>query len=757
MKSLTYIEIDVPYCALTYGTSPCTASIPTTGADRCHNTRKTCQDPTNIDLSDVTLRFAVDTDYLPKNIEAIPCVVSVDYDGATISLGQDLGLRATLNVSFREFRHSDAGAGLDKYAALRSYDPYTRGTFWSKFRARQPYLHGQPIRLIRGLVGQSLGGMETRHFVIEHFQGPSIDGTYTIIAKDVLKLADNDRAKAPFMNNGVLDATLTDVATSATLSPTGIGNLEYAASGYVAIGGKEVCAFTRSGDVLTLTRAQYSTVAVAHAQEDRVQQLLIYTGENPATIISDLLQTYAGVPASYIADADWQAEVDTYLQRVYTGVIAEPTGVSALISELIEQAALALWWDDRSQQMRLRVLRPILDASTFDDGNTLEGSFTSREQPEQRLSEVWVYYGQRNPLEPLDRLDNYRSIEVTIDPQAEANYGSPAVKTITSRWIAAFGRTSASRVGALLLARYRDPPRLFSFEVWRSDSGLEDVQLGAGYNLGAWCIQDESGAAALVPVQITSLRPGPDRYIAQAEEMVFSYTAESGGGGVIGAEDPDEHVIVIDTDAFNVNLRTVHDSLYEPVPADAGDITVTVYINSGVKVGSSSPLDFALSVGTWADPDVPITIINNGRIQGAGGKGGRRAVGVNINPVAGGPAIYTRKTVTIENNGTIYGGGGGGGQQEPPPASGGSSSGGGGAGYTPGLGGGGTPSGTDGTTESAGTGVGSHGGYEAGNGGGFGAAGVSKTTAGGAAGNAVDGVSYVTFSTAGTRAGPEIN
>ena len=47
---------------------------------------------------------------------------------------------------------------------------------------------------------------------------------------------------------------MTTSTTSVNLTPTGIGS-DYGSSGYVRIG-SEVMAFTRSGDTLTLTRAQ---------------------------------------------------------------------------------------------------------------------------------------------------------------------------------------------------------------------------------------------------------------------------------------------------------------------------------------------------------------------------------------------------------------------------------------------------------------------------------------------------------------------
>ncbi|MGG4603096.1 hypothetical protein ACLPHZ_20365, partial [Alcaligenaceae bacterium Me47] len=187
-----------------------------------------------------------------------------------------------------------------KYVQERSYDPFEKGTFWGKFRARHPYLRGRAIRLIRGELGQSLEQMETRHFVMESFQSASLEGRYKIVAKDALKMADGDRAKAPVVSRGFIVSGITASATTAVIAPAGIGDLEYPQSGVVNIAGKEICYFTRSGDTLNLTRGQEGTQAIEHKAQDRVQVCIRYNGQDPADIIRDLFVNYAGVPAEYI-------------------------------------------------------------------------------------------------------------------------------------------------------------------------------------------------------------------------------------------------------------------------------------------------------------------------------------------------------------------------------------------------------------------------------------------------------------------------
>jgi HAE1 family hydrophobic/amphiphilic exporter-1 len=88
-------------------------------------------------------------------------------------------------------------------------------------------------------------------------------------------------------------------------------------------------------------------------------------------------------------------------------------------------------------------LRLATTAATFSESNILRSSLRTREQPEKRVSQVWTYFGQRDPTKSLEDVDNYKSSALTIDPQAEADYGSAAIRKIFSRWIGEGGRDVA--------------------------------------------------------------------------------------------------------------------------------------------------------------------------------------------------------------------------------------------------------------------------------------------------------------------------
>ena len=135
-------------------------------------------------------------------------------------------------------------------------------------------------------------------------------------------------------------------------------------------------------------------------------------------------------------------------------------------------------------------------------------------------------------------------------------------------------------------------------------------------------------------------------------------------------------------------------------PADAVDVLLT--INSGAYCFASLTTAAALLTGSGWAANSTITVVNNGKIYGCGGNGGAGGNGTAGGPnngtagSAGGPAINLSWPITIDNtNGYIYGGGGGGGggadHQLSVYAAGGGGGGGGDGGPGSGYGAGGAP------------------------------------------------------------------
>jgi hypothetical protein len=660
-ERITLIEVDLDRCSLVYGAGACTASIPTTGDKKCFNCYATCQDTVNYATETVTARYSTASSQLSVNFGAIPNVSSVDIRPAKLDLGQSIGVRASVNIKFKDSRYPDTGPEGDRYLADRDYDPYTRGTYFGKFRARWPYVQGSNVRVIRGDTTQTIAQMETRHFIVEKVAGPDSSGSFTIQCKDALQLTDGKKAQAPILSNGSTLSALTTTETTITLDPVGVGDEEYPASGVAQIGGEEIVTFTRSGDVLTVVRSQYNTGQSEHDAGSRVQLCINYYQKTATFILNDQLVNYANVPSSFIPLTDWTTEDNNYIARNYSTIIAEPTEVNKLINELLEQTASTIWWDDVSKLMRFRVLRAVpTDAALYDDSQIVGGSFSATDQNSKRVSRVWTYYGQINPLEKLDERKNYASTEGTYSAESELNFnGVSSIKRIYSRWIPAAGKDAADRLNRLILSRYATPPRLIAFNLQR---GLNlDPELGAGYNVNSWTIQDDTGYNVNIPIQVMQLKSSDTGFAVLGEEVLYNQT--------VAPESPTIKNVPITENENNISLRDKFFNLHSI--ANDGD-TINCTIEEGTVIGGDGSVESSLIFGYWGEA-VTINLINNGVVVGRGGRGGNGgridSSGTLYAGIAGESGLEaigfdflpSPATFTITNNNLIGGGGGGGG------------------------------------------------------------------------------------------------
>ena len=671
-ERITFVELDLRRCSNTYAGAPCTAALGVTGTKKCFNSFGTCQDTPNFTDETVTARYSTATSQAPA-IDAIPNIASVSIRPAKLELGESIGIRASININFKDSRYPDTGPEGDRYLADRDYDPYTQGTYWGKFRARFPFVRGSKIRLIRGSTDQTLAQMETRHFIVDGVAGPNSDGSFTIQCKDALNLAKGKQAQAPLLSTGTTTFGLSDVATNVLLDPAGVGNLEYPASGLVNIGGKELCTFTRAGDNMTIVRGTNNTEAISHSAGVRIQLCLDYQIQRVVNIIQDLLENYASIDPALIPFFDWGLESDTYIDRNYSGIVAEPTAVDKLINELLVQTASNIWWDDINQLIQFRVLRAVdSDAATYTDDVIVSDSFSAKDQPNKRVSQVWTYYGQINPLEKLDEIQNYSTTIVTVSPESEADFdGEKSIRTIFSRWIP-IGSDAASRLNDLILSRYTTPPRLISFGLQR-DVNLEDPTLGGGYNCSSFTMQTDEGATEIVPVQLLQVKSSDSGFNVIGEEVLYSQT--------IIPDDPTTKDIPIDTSQTNIDLFAY--AINAGFTFNTGD-TANFNVYSGVTVGSNSTSapsmitgaeESGVGIGDGWPSGVTLNLINGGNIYGKGGAGGSGGNATSIGEFGGsgegvtdgvtggdgGIAIEAEYDLDITNSGTIGGGGGGGG------------------------------------------------------------------------------------------------
>ncbi len=529
-----FVELDLDLCQEVFSVPPCTAVLAGVGLE-CFNTRKTCQDPANYNPAAQTYIFSENRAGIPVTSGAIPCVASVSIAPTKITVGQGLGERASVSVTFKDFPHHDRG--VDPYVATRTYTPEDQGTFWRKLRVRNPYYHGREMRIKSGYIGDPFdyaADFVTRTYIIDRISGPDANGMVTVTGKDPLKLADGDRAQAPVANTGSLAANLAQgFVGNFDLAPAGVG-AEYVdpppgETLTLRIGEECILYDNLAVDTITIPaggRGQDGTTDVAHVADDAVQECLRYTNAEIDDVLIDLLTNpnYAAIPGAYIVAADWQAEIDDWMDgHRATALITEPTSVRDLVNEICEVYMVDLWWDERVSEIRFKVLSPPTGAlPDLTDANALVADTVNvTADSKARRTQVWVFYGVINAVESVTDDTNFTTLQVYKDVPAEtgAEYGDVRIQKYYSRWFTTSG--DALRLGSRMLSRLRDDPRTIKFTLDAKDSSL---WTGDYSEITSDRLVDEFGAARTVIVFITETREvaGGHAYAYSALESQFS-------------------------------------------------------------------------------------------------------------------------------------------------------------------------------------------------------------------------------------------
>lgn len=685
------VELYAPYCELSYGIAPCTAS----GGPKCYNTFASCQDVPSFTPEQKVYRFCSARTPIPPGVPnlTMPTVKAVRFTAPSVDIQGGLGVRASVAVTLSDGPSADIN--IDKYVNERTYIPHQQGTFWGKWRARNPYYEDLRLVVYSGFLNDdgsfSFSNMQQREYVLtELMQG---NGEAKLDGRDPLKLTEALKAQYPAKSTGVLTSDLAVGGTAATLSPAGVGALEYPSSGFVRIS-SEVIGFTRVGDSLTLVRQQYNTAEAAHSAGDSVQ-LCVLENDRVDVVLARMLTVGANLPASYINTADWAAEASANYPTSIERLITQPEPVVDHIKELCAETCPSyLYWDERASKIRWEaVSAPPIDLDTLNDRENMIGTLASVDQLKMRASRVFVYSAQVDPTKKKDETNNYSQTYLRVDVDAENAAGSPAIKTIYSRWISKFNKAAAVLLATRLGRRFAKAPRLINFRMTSKDT---DYWLGSAANLEHFELQGFDGSAGVIPAQIVSVAEEPDGYKYAALELYW-------GEVLPGDAEDGVDLVIIGGDVSNINLRTIYDTLY---PEPTVDSVVRFIIDTGVEVGSSSTATAALDTGTWPAGMAPVQLGVRGYVQGKGGKGQDAAAGAAA-PEAGGPAINMQYDLTVLFITGRIAGGGGGGAQDYAIETEERAAGGGGAGLPGGAGGAGETAGTSafsGSRDSGGSG-----------------------------------------------------
>jgi hypothetical protein len=559
-----WIEIEVDRCTLNYGNTPCAAQVGITGAQKCFNSWETCQDESNFAPETFWIRFCQPVSNVPRVFDFsaesppddgldvfLPFLKAVRNSPGLPDPGESMGMRSRLDIELFDGPHHDRG--IDKYVDERTYDPLRNGTFLRKLKARFPFYIGRRMRWYQGYISDSpsLADFRRRDYIIERFEGPDTNGNVRIIAKDVLKLLDNERAQAPFKSSGELAESLTDSSTPSTIDVTTSNLTEYditdsPPAGYVRVGG-EVIQYTGTTGVnastvrLTgVTRAAptpYTTVKESHDIGDAVQKCVFFKGTIPE-VVYDLMVNYGDVPADYIDYADWDAEATTWLASDnIERLVVEPEGVKDLINEIIRQTLTwGFWFDEVEQKIKFRAIRPpdVNDEiiAINDDANIVQGSLRIIDEPDRIINEVQVVFGQIDPTKRGDELDNYRKgiSVIDADSQSSNEIGQRRIRRIFGRWNPPSNSAVMLRYAERMLAARSQNVFNVEFELERKDENVGTAEFA---DLTTLYIIDQFGVPRTTRVQVL-------RADAAGETLKFKAREDFFRGALFGRWAPGE-------------------------------------------------------------------------------------------------------------------------------------------------------------------------------------------------------------------------
>ena len=225
---------------------------------------------------------------VPDAPHVIPSLVSVSATPTKINLSSSspdaggLGTRATLNIRFKDHPHSDRL--IDPYRSGRSFDPYTKGSFWSKWFRRNPHRFNMGVRIYEGYAGQNLSQMLSRDYVLTGSTPPNESGDVQLQAKDVLSRLEVRKAQWPPASPG----RFVSIDGSGNINVNNAVVADYPGPGYVRINDEifyflnSVSTSATSVRLDSVVRAAFGTVAATHAVDDNVQFAAYFAGGSRA-------------------------------------------------------------------------------------------------------------------------------------------------------------------------------------------------------------------------------------------------------------------------------------------------------------------------------------------------------------------------------------------------------------------------------------------------------------------------------------------
>lgn len=539
-----WIEFEVDRCRHTSGQAPCTATQ--TGDEKCINSWETCNDPANYDARPYWIRCAEGVADMPRTFEFadeglaafLPLLGKVDHSPMVPNPGESLGKRATLTVSLQDAPHHDIG--IDKYVGERTYVAQQRSTFFRKLRARFPHYIGRRLRWYQGYITAepSYADFRRREYVMEKIEWPDGRGRLKVVAKDLLKLLDDERAQCPRKSGGKLMVAIAAAGPVTTIDVETADATEYdleagETADYVRIGDE---GFTYTGTTVITNGVRltgvtrdlpddYTTEQSAHDIGDQVQRCRYLQGTIPE-VAEELMVDFGGIDPAYIPKAEWDLEADTWLaDENIARLVTEPEGVRKLIDQIVSQTMTwGFWFDEIEQKMRFRCMRPVdIDENVpelADGAHLVADSVRVIDEPDRVVNEVQVLYGEIDPTKNGDEINNYRRGIIVVDAASQSTneLNQQRVKKVFARWHPVRNASVVTRFASRTLAARAQNLAAVEFKVERKDESLRTAQFA---DLTTMYLIDALGAPITTRVQVMRTEASDDLVTYRAREDFF--------------------------------------------------------------------------------------------------------------------------------------------------------------------------------------------------------------------------------------------
>lgn len=296
------------------------------------------------------------------------------------------------------------------------------------------------------------------------------------------------------------------------------------------------------------------------------------------------------------------------------------------------------------------------------DEHIIDGTLSVNEDTGKLITRVVVNYAMIDPTKNLDELTNFAASEVNInlDAESENQYRDKRTKVINSRWITSGGGGSALELAERMLYRFSKPLRTFRFAL---DAKDRDLWLSDFIQIKSPFVVDSVGNEAIIDAHVIQSQESSTGsiYSHTAEEYVYTPFADDSAitlirTGAGTANNQDINLRAWYDSEYPATPPQASDIIYfvleENVIANSTNTS-----NYAIEVLSS---DFPVGCQIFLYIKPNAWVVGKGGGGADGGLAGSFFYDGN-NGSNGGVAIYTRFPITIQNQGVIGGGGGGGG------------------------------------------------------------------------------------------------